>query len=59
MIRVNKCLAKIFHLLLIMEPIEVNGENAEATISMSEANSSEFEQFRVPNSSAKLSFCNF
>ena len=32
MIRVNKCLAKIFHLLLIMEPIEVNGENAEATI---------------------------
>ena len=32
MIRVHKCLVEVFYLLLIMEPIEVNGENAEATI---------------------------
>ena len=31
MIRVNKCLVEVFYFLLIMEPIEVNGENAEAT----------------------------
>ena len=30
--RVNKCLVEVFFLLLIMEPIEVSGENAEATI---------------------------
>ena len=32
MIRVNKCLVEVFYFLLIMEPIEVNGENAEVTI---------------------------
>ena len=31
MIRVNKCVVEVFYFLLIMEPIEVNGENAEAT----------------------------
>ena len=31
-IRVNKCLIEVFYFLLIMEFIEVNGENAEATI---------------------------
>ena len=31
MIRINKCLVEVFYFLLIMEPIEVNGENAEAT----------------------------